>query len=556
MFTEKGLDMRKSFLTWGAVVVSASLLLTACSDSDTTTDAGSDATNGTTSSSSQRGGSTTERADDELVLALGDFGESEFDPAKGWGTHNEHKVLHSSLLKWTNDMELVGDLAESYDVDGETWTFQLNPDFAFSDGEPVTAEDVVFTYEMLVEDGTNFDLSTVKEVRAEGDTTVVFELNEPDSLFGPLTALIGIVPEHAYGSDYSDNPIGSGPYKIVDKQIGEQVIMEANEHYPQEMHYKKLTFLLADEEAAIAAANAGEVDVLKVSHNNADQQIDGMELEVRESVDTFAVVLPVTESGNTGVTVGEKVEVGNDITADPAIREAITVGLDREELSELVLNGYGHPAWSVADELPWEVDFSFDDGQVEQATQILKDAGWEDTNGDGIVDKDGTEAVIPLMVPSTDPTRVDLGEVLAVQAEQFGIKFEQEHVTWDDIYEEGKTKAVIFALGSLSPKELWDVYSTDAIDTGYNNMPNYSNPEVDKHFEQARRTRDFEASLEEWKAGQKAGANAHPDGDVSMAWILRRDHLFIVNEDVDLGGELIHGHGHGLQIFRNVEEWS
>ncbi|STC68526.1 ABC transporter substrate-binding protein [Corynebacterium pilosum] len=545
--------MRKSILAACAVLTATSLAISGCSNSESTD---TDANSGAAASGSAASGVSAERADDELVLALGDFGESEFDPAKGWGTHNEHKVLHSSLLKWTNDMELVGDLAESYEVDGSTWTFQLRDDFKFSDGEPVTAEDVVFTYEMLIDDGTNFDVSTVKEVRAKGDNTVVFELNEPDSLFGPLTALIGIVPEHAYGPDYSDDPIGSGPYKIVEKQVGEQVIMEANEHYPEDLHYKKLTFLLADEESAIAAANAGQVDVLKVSHNNADQQIEGMELDARPSVDTFALTLPVTESGNTGITVGEEVEVGNDVTADPAIRKAITLGLDREELSELVLNGYGKPAWSVADDLPWEVDFSFDDGQAEQALELLKEAGWEDTNGDGTVDKDGQEAVIPLMVPSNDLTRIDLGEAIVVQAEEFGIKFEPEHVTWDEIYEEGKTKSVVFALGSLSPKELWDAYATDAIDTAYNNMPNYSNPEVDQHFESARTAADFEASIEDWKAGQEAGANASPEGDVSMAWILRRDHLFFVADDVDLGGELIHGHGHGLQIFRNVEEWS
>ncbi|WIM68111.1 ABC transporter substrate-binding protein [Corynebacterium breve] len=498
-----------------------------------------------------------ERAADELVLALGEFDESEFDPAKGWGTHQEHKVLHSSLLTWNNDMELVGDLADSYEADGTTWTFQLNPDFAFSDGEPVTADDVVFTFQMLLDDGTNFDVSTVKEVRAEGEHTVVFELHEVDSLFGPLTTLIGIVPEHAYDQNYSDNPIGSGPYMIVDKQVGEQVIMETNPHYPKNLHYKKLTFLLADEESAIAAARAGEVDVLKVSHNNADQNISGMELDVRSSVDTMAITLPTQKAGGSGKTVGKDVEVGNDVTSDPAIRKAITIGLDREGLAELVLNGYGKPAWSVADELPWEASgMSFDDGQVEQALQILEDAGWTDSNGDGTVDKDGLEAVIPLMIPSNDLTRIDLGESIAVQAEEFGIKFVPEHVTWDDIYAEGKTKAIIFALGSLSPKELWDAYSSQALDTGYNNMPNYSNPEVDKQLESARGSEDFEESLAKWEAAQEAGANATPDGDASMAWLLRCDHLFFVGDNVDLGEELIHGHGHGLQIFRNVEEWS
>lgn len=223
-----------------------------------------------------------------------------------------------------------------------------------------------------------------------------------------------------------------------------------------------------------------------------------------------------------------------------------------------MVSQYGEPAYSVADGLPWFTDkVVFDDARVDDAQRILEEAGWSDSNGDGTVDKDGVEAVIPLMYTTNDQVRVDLAESVAVQAEELGIRFEPEGVTWDDVYEEGKTKAVVFALGSLSPKELYDSYSSDSIGVSYNNLPNYSNPEVDEHIDAARAAESFEESLPRWQAAQEAGASAHPDhGDVSMLWLLRRDHLYYVADHVDIGEQIMHGHGHGLQIFMNVEEWS
>ena len=206
---------RRSTALAGLVAVAA-LTLAACSGTDSTTAAPTAQT----------------RAEDELVLAVGDVGEGEFDPLRGWGNHQEHKVLHSSLVQWnrsaeTGEMELVGDLARDFSHKGTVWTFHLREDFMFSDGEPVTAADVVFTYDLLKEDGTQFDLTNVAEVRAVDERTVEIELVQPDSLFGPQAATIAILPEHAYGEGYSQNPIASGPYRVVEYQDGEQLSMEA-----------------------------------------------------------------------------------------------------------------------------------------------------------------------------------------------------------------------------------------------------------------------------------------------------------------------------------------
>lgn len=560
--------MRRRILAAGLV---ATLVLTGCTATDSG-DSGDNAANGANDTDATTGATgadgangadgATDGDEDGLVLAVGAVANSEFNPLNGWGQHMEHKVLHSSLVKWvkdgdsTEDMKLTGDLAESWDQDGTTWTFHLRDDFMFSDGEPVTADDVVFTIETLREDGVNFDLSMVEDVRAEDDTTVVMELADYDTLFEPMLATIAILPEHAFDEDYSQDPIASGPYRVVEHQIGEQLIMEANPHYPEELTYQSLTFLLTDEDSALAAVDAGDVDIAYVSAGNADRDYEGMELKELESVDSLGIALPTQPAGQTSVTMGIEGPAGNDVTSDPAIRKALSLGVDRQQLNDLVLGGYGSPAFSFADHLPWYTDaVEFQDGDVDAAIELLSEAGWEDTNGDGTVDKDGVEAVVTLYYSATDPTRADLATGFAAQAEEIGIRFEPEGVSWDDIYADGKENAIIWALGSLSPKEIWETYATEAQEVGYNNITNYSNPEVDRYIDDARSSESLEASLDSWQAAQEAGAASNPEMDVPIIWLLRRDHLYLVGDGIDIGNQITHGHGHGLQIFNNVAEW-
>lgn len=495
--------------------------------------------------------------EDSLVLALGDVTSSGFDPRNGWGQHLEHKILHSSLVEWDSGMRLTGDLARDWHQDGTTWIFELDPAFHFSDGEPVTADDVVFTLDTLRADGTNVDLGAIAGARAASEHTVVIELTEPDSLLGPLLATIPILPAHAYGEDYSRNPVGSGPYRVVEHQHGEQLLLTANEHYPEDLRYQRLTLLLHEEETALAAAGAGDVDIVSVSAGNADRDVAGMDLLALDSVDSLGIVLPTVPAGHEAETMGITGPAGHDVTADPAIRAALAAAVDRAELNDLVLGGHGQPAYSFTDGLPWHSEkIDYRGADPDGARTILAEAGWEDTNGDGTVDHNGTEAVVPLRYPATDPTRADLAAAFSAQAEEIGIRFEPEGVSWDDIYAEGKSGAVAWALGSLSPKELYETYSSHAIDTGYNNMASYSDAGVDKHLAAARSALTLEDSYDSWRAAQEAGASSHPDADVPVLWLLRRDHLYLVREGIDIGEQVVHGHGHGLQIFQNVSEWS
>ena len=103
------------------------------------------------------------RPNDEIVVSMGARIPHEFDPKDRYGMYNEAHITHSTLLRRTPDLKIVGDFAKDYKIseDGLVWAFDLHDDFKFSNGELVTAEDVKFSYEMLKEDGKHWDLEFI-----------------------------------------------------------------------------------------------------------------------------------------------------------------------------------------------------------------------------------------------------------------------------------------------------------------------------------------------------------------------------------------------------------
>ena len=159
-----------------------------------------------------------------------------FDPAFGWGAgEHVHEPLIQSTLTVTNaDLTIGYDLATGYTVseDGLTWTVTIRDGVSFTDGEPLTAEDVAFTYNTVKNSSSVNDFTMLDYAEAADETTVVFHMTRPFSIWPYTMAIVGILPEHAYDpAAYGSNPIGSGRYTLVQWDRGQQVILEANPYY-------------------------------------------------------------------------------------------------------------------------------------------------------------------------------------------------------------------------------------------------------------------------------------------------------------------------------------
>lgn len=532
---------RKYFKFMGVAILIFSLLLVAC---------------GKKENDKQVDKSKEEKPKDELILAFNSEPDAGFDPTTGWGRYGS-PLFQSTLLKRDDDLNIVNDLATDYQVseDGKVWTVELREDAKFSDGEPVTADDVKFTFDTTIENGSVVDLNALEKIDVLNDTTVEFTLKEVQSTFINNLVATGIVPEHAYDDNYAENPVGSGPYEIVQWDKGQQLIVKANpEYYGKKPNFTKVTFLFLNEDAAFAAAQAGTVDFAYIPAAFSNKEVPGMELKALETVDNRGIAFPYVKSGET---TEDGLPIGNDVTADLAIRQAINIAVDREALIEGVLEGRGTPAYTSADKLPWwNPETVIEDGDLEKAKQILKDAGWEDTDGDGILEKDSLKAEFELYYLADDEIRQSLAIAVADMMKPLGINMKVEGGSWDVIGKKMHSEAVLMGWGSHDPHEMYNIYGGENAGIEYFNTGYYKNEKVDHYFEEALQAKSEEEALEFWKKAQWDGETGlSAKGDAAWAWLVNIEHLYLVREGLDIGNQRIHVHGHAWPATDNIADW-
>ncbi len=493
---------------------------------------------------------------DSLVLAVGSEPEAGFDPTTGWGRYGS-PLFQSTLFTRDHDLKLVNDLATDYTVseDGSVWTIQLRSDVKFSDGVPLTAEDVAYTFETAANSGSVLDLQVMESIEAVHDYTVKFTLKQPQSTFIHTLITTGIVPKHAHNQDYAEHPIGSGPYELVQWDKGQQLMVRANpEYYGTKPYFQSLTFLFLNEDAAYAAAKAGKVDIAQIPAAFSLQDVQGMRLEAVRTVDNRGIAFPFVNSGST---TADGHPIGNDVTADAAIRKAINVAIDRQALVDGLLEGYGTPAYTIVDGLPWwNPQTVIEDGDEDKARSILQEGGWVDADQDGMLEKGNLKAEFTLLYPASDLIRQSLAILTADMMKPLGIHIHVEGKSWDDIKSLQHANAVLMGWGSHDPLEMYNVYSSDQAGKEYYNTGFYSNPTVDKYMQQALSATQQDDANTYWKLAQWDGQTGlSAKGDAPWVWLVNIDHLYLVNEKLNIGTQSIHPHGHGWPVTDNIVEW-
>ena len=498
---------------------------------------------------------------DTVVVAMDPNSEpaAGFDPAYGWGAgEHVHEPLIQSTLTVTNpDLTIGYDLATDFSVsdDGLTWTVTIREDALFTDGEALTAEDVAFTYNTVKASSSVNDFTMLDYAEAADDTTVVFHMTRPFSIWPYTMAIVGIVPEHAYdAATYGSNPIGSGRYTLVQWDRGQQVILEANPNYYGEAPaMERVVILFMEEDAAFLAAQAGQVDVAYTSATYSDQTVDGYTLTAYDSVDNRGINLPAVPAG----TDAAGRAVGNDFTADVLVRRAINIGIDRQEMIDHVLNGFGSPAYSVCDGLPWYNPAAQVEYDPEGAARLLDQAGWL-LGEDGTRWKDGTQASLEILYSTGDSVRQALAADLAEQLDELGIACTIRGVGWDTAYTDALRTPLVWGWGAHTPMELYNLYHSQGADQDRTAQYSpYLNAAVDEYMDQALASTDLEESYRLWQLAQWDGSTGvTQEGDIPWVWLVNVDHLYWVRDGLEIAQQKIHPHGHGWSLVNKVDQWS
>lgn len=500
------------------------------------------------------------RANDEIIVSMGARIPHEFDPKERYGMYNEAHITHSTLLRRTADLEIVGDFAKNYTVsdDGLVWTFDLHDDFKFSNGEPVTAEDVKFSYEMLKEDGKHWDLDFIDKIEIPKENQIVFKLKEPRSTFAMSQLVeVPIVPKAHYNENYKNNPIGSGPYMVVEYKPDEQAIFEINPYYHgKKPYFKKWTWVLLDENTALAALESGDVDMIYATPELADKEVKGCKLFDIESNDVRGLSMPYVKKGVIDNSP-DGYPVGNDITSDPIIRKALNVGMNRQKVVDTVLNGHGKPAYSVTDGTSfWNPESVIEDNKPEEAKKMLDEAGWI-VGADGIREKNGMKAEFDLYYPTKDALRTNVAVEASSQAKELGIHINLVGSNWEEMITKSHEISMLYAGGRHNPNQFFQSHHPSTAGKGWTNVTFYNNPKVTEYLEKAMRASSLEEANKYWKLAQWDGdTGASTKGDIPYVWLVRINHTYVGDKRIDVGNQGMHSHGHDWSLIANIAEWT
>ncbi len=485
--------------------------------------------------------------------------ESSCDPIKGFMCHG-YPFINEALIQVDTDSKYVGDLADSWTVstDGLTYTFTLKEGIKFSDGSEFTSDDVAFTYNTVKanqELNEEVDLTKLSSVDCPDAKTVVFSLSEPYSPFLDVTSALQIVPSDAYDSELFDTmPIGTGAYKIAQYDPNSQIILVKNENYYGETpDIDQVNIVAMNADSAFAAASTGQLDVVMVSSVYTTEEVPNMSLKKLETMDVRNISLPVLPEQTMQGEDGQDQLVGNNVTCDIAVRKALAIGINRQEIINDAFKGEGRASVTFTDNLVWSADASYEDSRVDEAGQILTDAGWVDSDGDGIREKDGKRCSFDLIAPGGDEDRYRLAVAVAKSAADLGIEINVRNASWDVAVDEENRTPIVWGWGQFSPTVVYQIYYSDMfLDHQYANVSGYSNPECDAAIEKAIAATDVDSANAAWKQALEIGYQDYP-----YLYIVNIEHSYFVKDNLDISvdTQVAHPHGHGSPVICNLKDW-
>ncbi len=428
------------------------------------------------------------------------------------------ELAYSALYMQKLDGSFTFDLATSVSAspDNKVLTYKIKPGVKFHDGVPLTAKDVVFSYNLYKahEDFPYMNGYTkyFDKVEAPDDTTVVLTLTEPVPNIESQLGYCFILPEHIWSKVaegkaatefQNEGLIGSGPFKLVEYKQNEFTHLAKNPDYygtvpkVDEVIFQKFE----NRDALVQAIKTGQVDMITEMPNTAvaslknDQNIKlvtGAPLAPDITDIIFNQVSPENCPKDSKCT-------GHPALRDRIVRQALATATNKQELIDIVLLGLGAPGLTlIADGMgDWYnntiKDYPFD---IAQANKMLDDAGYKDVNNDGVREMpDGQKPLIfRLNWPSDSTVAPRLAELVSKTWSQIGVKTQPQAVDPDALtamccptfdYD-----ILIWGWGSdPDPSFLLRVMQTSVIPDGTSES-GYSNPEYDQLFDQQSKEMD------------------------------------------------------------------
>lgn len=451
----------------------------------------------------------------EAILRIGWTSEIDtLNPLTTYSTEATEvlQLIYDKLLGFSYEFIPQPELAEefSYSEDGLSITFKLRDNAVWHDGEPLTADDVVFTYTFIRDNeigGYAKWLTHLESATADDPSTVTLKFDLPQA-FNPAVS-VPILPKHVWGEMSvedvevfaNDNPVGSGPYRFVEWQEGSQLTLERNPDFwgSQPAPSKVIYVLYGNEDVMAQALKGGEIDIITEVPPTIWDGLTDVE-------NVKAVSLPSFSFHHIGMNVYEnEASLGNPALLDKEVRHALNYAIDRNQLVQIALAGHGRPGGSI---LPigiteWYLEIPEDlkmDADPEQAKAILEAAGYIDSDGDGVrEDADGNPLEFRIIAIEATAVDVRAAQLFRDSAAEVGIKLDlqtmDENTLGDIVYNVDAPDWDLFVWGWDSevpdPNYMLAVPLCSQID-GDNDVF-YCNDEYDQMYDEQTVTIDSDA---------------------------------------------------------------
>lgn len=478
-----------------------------------------------------------------LVYGSGDY--TRINPAMD--EHGEINILlFNGLTAHDGENQVIPGLAKSWEFDEESfkYTFHLQEDVKWHDGEPFTADDVKFTIESIMdpengsENAPNYE--DVEEIEVIDDYTIAFWLSAPNVAFLDYMTM-AVLPEHLLAgenmqeSDFFRNPVGTGPYKLAEWDEGQAIVLEKNEEYFKgEPNIDEIIFkIVTDDNAKAMQMEAGELDLALLTPKDA-QLFTGRDGYICYDMKT---------SDYRGILFNFWNEYW---TKNRDIIPAVCYGIDREAIVNAIILGQGMPAYGPLQRNIYNNEnVGHYDYNPEKAKEILEAAGCT-LGEDGFYYRDGEKLGFVISVGAGDQVRVDMAQAAAQQLREIGLDVTVEipaQVDWGG--------QMAYLIGWGSPFDADDhTYKVFGTDKGAN-YSGYSNKLVDQYLTEARQSDDPAVRGEAYAKFQEALAN-----DPAFAFICYIDANYVAKSTIKgIASDTVMGH-HGVGIFWNVAEWT
>ncbi|MEF3255204.1 MAG: peptide-binding protein [Deferribacterales bacterium] len=416
-------------------------------------------------------------------------------------SHSVAGLVYNGLLKYDKNLNLVGDLAYKWEVsqDKKKITFHLRKGVLWHDGKEFTSEDVKFTYEIIIDNNTptayDSDFRIIEKVTTPDKYTVEIYYKVP---YAPALSswTVSILPSHLLRgksitqSDLQRAPIGTGPYKFKEWKSGRFVTLEANDNYFEgRPNIDRYTMKIIPDTATMFLELLNQnIDMMGLSPLQFARQTSNPRFQ--ENYNKYSYL------SNSYTYIGYNLR--NNLFQDKRVRKALAYATPKEDIIKGVVLGLGEPAESpFKPGTPWYTDnltkYPFN---LEKAKQLLKEAGFEDKNGDGIIEKDGKPFKITITTNQGNQTRSMIAEILQQTWKKIGISVEIRILEWATFINEyiNKRNFEVVILGWTIPMEPdpYDVWHSSRCDGKNLNFICYQNKEVDKLIEEGRLEFDIE----------------------------------------------------------------